>query len=476
MGTMSFTRIEKRGDKEYAYEITSYWDKKSKISKHQKRYLGIVVDKKKKIYERKLMSCNSEKLILDFGDSHCVSELMEKYGFTNMIKEVFPKTYNFVLTFITYRLCYPSAMKYSQTWFEGNYSRLIYSDIKFNSQRISDFFKEVGDEFIHRRFFEKYISQFTNSKKGIIIDATSLPNQIHMPLTQWGRSGEDIDKQIRFLLVVDKDNEMPLFFRYYSGNLVDVSTLRYTLAELSAMGIKNTFIYFDAGYFSEDNIKELQEEKINFLTRLPSIRCLYKDLIKTELNNLERYENLVRYGKRGLFIKQKEINLFGKKAYAHIVLDPKRKGREINNLAIQSLDEKNKNQEELEYKLSTRGIMILVSSSKINKTDVVPSYYIRQTAENMFGFSKDDLKLLPLNVHGEETLKGYLLMQFLTLAVFIKIKKNLGKEYSVEDLILNMRNLKGKVYEKNLIIGELTRKQKDLIEKLGILVPKNLGI
>ena len=63
MGTMSFTRIEKRGDKEYAYEITSYWDKKSKNSKHQKRYLGIVVDKKKKIYERKLMSCNSEKLM-----------------------------------------------------------------------------------------------------------------------------------------------------------------------------------------------------------------------------------------------------------------------------------------------------------------------------------------------------------------------------------------------------------------------------
>jgi len=476
MSIMSFTRIEKRGEKEYAYEITSYWDKKIKKPKQKKKYLGIVIDKKKKIYERKMIACNAEKLILDFGDSYILSLFMEKHGFTKHIEKVFQNNNEFVRSFITYRLCYPSAMKYSQVWFEGSYARMLYKNIKFNSQRISDFFKDIGDEFLHRKFFEDYISNFTNSKKGIIIDATSLPNQIHMPLTQWGRSGEDIDKQIRFLLVVDKDNEMPLFFRYYSGNLVDVSTLKNTLAELDAMGIKNIFIYFDAGYFSEDNIKDLQKNQIDFLTRLPSIRCLYKDLINSESKNIEMYENLIRYGKRGLFIKKKQINLFGKKAFAYLVLDPKRKGREINNLAIQTFDEKNKNAKDLEYQLLTRGIMILVSSCDLKREDVVPSYYIRQTAENMFGFSKDDLKILPLGVHGEETLKGYLLMQFLSLAIFVKLKKELGKKYSVEDLILNMKNLKCKVYDKNVIIGELTKKQKELLEQLGIIMPKNLGI
>lgn len=476
MSIMSFTRIEKRGKKEYAYEITSYWDKASKRPKQKKRYLGTIIDKKKKTYERKMIPCNAEKLILDFGDSYILSSFMEKHKFKDLIIEVFPNFHEFVSSFIMYRLCYPSAMKYSQSWFEGNYAKMLYKNIKFNSQRVSDFLRNIGDEFLHRKFFEKYISEFTNSKKGIIIDATSLPNQIHIPLTQWGRSGEEIDKQIRFLLVVDKDNEMPLFFRYYSGNLVDVSTLKNTLAELRNMGIKNTFIYFDAGYFSEENIKELQEEQINFLTRLPSIRTLYKELIKSDSGNLEKYENLIRYGKRGLFIKQKEINLFGKKAYAYLILDPKRKGREINRLAIQTIDEKEKNKEELQYQLSTRGIMILVSSSNLKKEEVVPSYYIRQIAENMFGISKDDLKILPLGVHGEDTLKGYLFMQFLSLAVFIKLKKELGKKFSVEDLTLNMRNLKCKIYENNIIVGELTRKQKDLTEQLGIIMPKNLGI
>lgn len=475
MSIMTFTKIEKRGEKEYAYEITSYWDKKSQKPKQRKKYLGIVVNKKKKKYERRLIACNSEKLILDFGDSHSLSELLERYGFKSLVKESFPDLFEFVLSFLTYRLCYPSAMKYSQTWFEGNYARMLYKNINFNSQRISDFFKEVGDEFLQRKFFEKYIQKFTNSKKGIVIDATSLPNQIHMPLTQWGRNGEDIDKQIRFLLVVDKDNEMPLFFRYYPGNLVDVSTLKNTILELNSLGIENTFTYFDAGYFSEDNIKALQHAEINFLTRLPSMRCLYKELIKNHAKSLEDSKNITRYGERGLFIKQIQINLFGKRAYAHLVLDPKRKGREMDKLMVQCIDEKDK-QEDLTYNMMTRGIMILVSSCKMKKEEVVPAYYIRQTAEKLFGFSKDDLKLLPLNVHNEDTLRGFLLMQFLSLAVFVKIKKELGKKYTVEDLVLTMRNLKAKIYEKNIIIGELTKKQKEFAEKLNILMPKTLGV
>jgi transposase len=475
MSIMVFTKIEKRGEKEYAYEIKSYWDKKEHKPKQKKKYLGVVVDKKNKKYERKLVACNSEKLILDFGDSYSISELMEKYGFNSLIKESFSGLSEFVLAYLTYRLCYPSAMKYSQTWFEGNYARILYKNLNFNSQRISDFFREVGDEFLQRKFFEGYINNFTNSKNGIIIDATSLPNQIHMPLTQWGRSGEDIDKQIRFLLVVDKENEMPLFFRYFSGNLVDVSTLKNTILELNNLGIKNTFTYFDAGYFSEDNIKALQDAEIDFLTRLPSIRCLYKELINNHARFLENPKNITRYGERGLFIKQVQVNLFGKDAYAYLVLDPKRKGREMDRLMVQCIDEKDK-EEDLDYNMLTRGIMILVSSSKIEKENVVPAYYIRQTAEKMFGFSKDDLKLLPLGVHNEDTLRGFLLMQFLSLAVFVMIKKKLGNKYTVEDLVLNMRNLKAKIYENNVIIGELTRKQKELIEKLQILMPKNLGI
>jgi len=58
------------------------------------------------------------------------------------------------------------------------------------------------------------------------------------------------------------------------------------------------------------------------------------------------------------------------------------------------------------------------------------------------------------------------------LIVFADLKKALGNEFSVEEVLLSMRNLKCKVYEKEIIVCELTREQKDICEKLDIVVPK----
>ena len=102
--------------------------------------------------------------------------------------------------------------------------------------------------------------------------------------------------------------------------------------------------------------------------------------------------------------------------------------------------------------------------------------YVRQTDEMLFGFSKDDLKIIPLRVHSEEAMRGFLFLQFLALIAFIQIKKKIGKEYTVEEIILAMRNLKCKVYENEIVVQELTKQQKDIAALFGFLMPKTLGI
>lgn len=474
---MSFVVYKKFGKQEYAYEVTSYWNSKKQKSGHKTKYLGVVVDKQKKIFERKARKKESEKLVLDFGDAYILNNFLEKIEFSQLIKKVFLEKSDMVLAILAYRLCYGSAMVYANTWFEGSYAKILYKNCDVTSQKISHFFDSIGDELVQRNFFSNYISTFSKAKKGIIIDGTSLPNQIHMPMTAWGLSGEEIDKQIRFLLVVDKETNSPLFFRLLPGNMIDLSALTNTLEELKRYGIKESFLYVDAGFFSEDNIKEMYANNVNFLTRLPSLRIIYKELIKCETDDLESVKYAVKYGKRAMFVKQKEIELFGKKAYAHIVLDPERKGREVKKFLLQIMDEKSQhNENEMEYSLSNSGIMILVSSFELKKEDVVPTYYVRQIAETMFGFSKDDLNILPLRVHSEKSSSGFLFMQFLALIAFTKIKKVIGKEYTVEEILLTMRNLKCKVYDDEIMVNELTRQQKEITEKFDFLVPKKLGI
>jgi transposase len=468
---MSYIRYKRFGNKEYAYEVTSYWDPKKKTPRQKVRYIG-VVDRDRNLIERP-PARKEENLILDFGDTYLLYEFMKRMKLLRIMEGVFGEHVTGATSLMCYRLCHPSAMRYAKLWHEGNISRFLFKGTDLSSQRISEFLSIIGNETLQRKFFTHYVASLPRVGGGVIIDATALPNQIHLPFNAWGYHDGEIDKQIRFLFVIDKDTSLPLFFRYVPGNIVDVSSLNVTVEELDKIGIKHSFVLIDAGFFSEDNIKELYRNKIDFLTRLPSMRTLFKELIKKETRTLERFEHAVRYGKRALFVKQKNITLYGKQAYAYIVLDPERKGRETRKLILQAMEG---DEDDVEYKLMKKGVMILVSSFTIDAKDIVPFYYLRQTVETLFGFSKDDLKLLPLRIHKEETLRGYLLLIFLALTVFLTLKKEIGQKHTVEEVLFTMRNLKCKVYDDEILVQELTKQQKEIAEALNIIVPKKLGV
>lgn len=473
--TMSFIRYQKFWNKVYAYEVTSYWDSVKRQSRQKVKYIG-VVNQKKGIIEKRKARRKVEKLILDFGDTYLLYKFMKKIKLTSIIEKIFGERTKMLLSLICYRLCHPGAMNYAKNWFEGNIARLLFPEADLSSQRISEFLQFIGDESVQREFFKEYISSLSKGGESVIIDTTALPNQIRLSFNSWGYSDGEIEKQIKILFVVDKETHSPLIFRYLPGNVVDVSSLNMTIEELKRMGIKHSFVIIDAGFFSEDNIKGLYDKEIDFLTRLPCGRILYKELIKEEADQMERFENGVRYGKRALFVKRRSINLFGKEVEAYIVLDPERKGREIKRFLLNVLDEERVNKEEIESGLKDQGIMILISSFKIENKDIIPLYYMRHMVETLFGFSKDDLKLIPLRVHKEETLRGYLLVIFITLIVFVKLKKEMGEKYTVEEVMMTMRNLKCKIYENEILVQELTRQQKEITKILNIIVSKVMGI
>ena len=66
---------------------------------------------------------------------------------------------------------------------------------------------------------------------------------------------------------------------------------------------------------------------------------------------------------------------------------------------------------------------LLVSSKPIPTQEIVSAYYFRQSIEQVFGFSKHDLNLLPVRHHNELTVRGYLYMQFLSLIIYISVRE-----------------------------------------------------
>lgn len=201
---------------------------------------------------------------------------------------------------------------------------------------------------------------------------------------------------------------MPLFFRYLPGSIADVSTLKATINELKMHNAVNYCSIMDAGFFSEENIAALQAEKINFIIRLPAGRLLYKQLINEQMHDLEQTKHAVRYGKRALYIKKISAQMFQQNVFVYIIRDPERKGRETTKTLLQLIDEKDDNPD-IDDVLKTRGVMMLVSSFDVDTKEMLSYYYARQVAEQLFNYAKEDLKILPLRVHKEESLRGYLL-------------------------------------------------------------------
>jgi len=353
-----------------------------------------------------------------------------------------------------------------------NVTNLFFKDIDLSSQNISEILKYLSDESIQREFFLQYLQSLGGSERAVIIDATSLPNQIHTNFNAWGYANGAIEKQFKLLCVLDRETKAPLFYRYLPGNLADVSTLQRTIFELSQMGVKSGFALIDAGYLSEENILNLYKEKINFLSRLPSSRTLYKELMAAEANDMENKKHAIKYGTRGLFVKRIKIQLYGQEAYAFLVLDPIKKGKETQAMVLNYLDDKN----QTDGDFNTCGTIILVSSLPFEIEDVIENYYTRQAIEQVFGFYKDDLQSLPLRCHTDGTIKGYLFLQFIVLILFLELRSYLKHKFTVEQALLITRNIKCKVFKKELLVAELTKNQKQIFELSGVMVPKIYGI
>ena len=464
--------------KEYAYEITSIWDAETKKVKKTSKYLG-VVDIDGSIIKKRDRKIKQEQLLVDFGDGFLLNEFIKNSSLYSMFTSKTFASLPELIPLIIYRIITGSAMYNAELWCEGNVTSLLHKNANLSSQNISKVLSKLSDERLQRDFFKKYLAELSalsedSKTEGVIIDATSLPNEINSCFNAWGRSDNAIEKQFRFMCIVDQASKKPLFYRFLPGNLVDVSTLQNTILELNEMGIRSSFVLLDAGYCSEANIVDLYNNKIDFLTRLPADRKLYKQLLNDNIGRIESASNALRYNNRTLFILKTDADLYGQKGYAYIVLDLTRKSKEVDKaLTLRTQDETDS---DLQDKFDRAGIMMLISSRDIPQKDVIETYYTRQTIEQIFGFFKSDLESLPIRRHNDDTIRGYLFLQFLALIIYIEFRKCLEGKFTVEQALMVMRNLKGKKFENNILTAELTKKQREITRLTNILVPKNCGI
>lgn len=416
-----------------------------------------------------------EKLILDFGDAWFLDEFLKANDMMDLVSELgYGNKDSCRALFAFYLLCREANVN-AATWLEGSYARILYPNANLASQRISDMLEVIGQEDCQRVVFRSYFKLVGKTDKGVIIDSTGLPNSVHFPLTAVSNHQGNISRELRLIYVVQQGTDLPLYFRYVPGNIVDVSTIRTTLAELKAYGINTRFALMDAGYLSDDNIVELSDNNVSFLTRMDEKRKEYKELVEKTSSTLMDEKNIVMYGGRPMYIERRPIEIAGRKAYGYVCLDFSentwQRIRNAGRLAQGKIDSAKFHQ-----LAGDSGMFVLLSSRPMKTDKVVERYYMRQQIEQVFDLGKNNCKLTPVRIHSEDTLRGHLMMTFLAAVVGKKIQQELnGRNMNLSASLLTLRNLKCKVFDSAVIPWEATRQAKDVLAPFKLKVPVEIG-
>jgi hypothetical protein len=402
-------------------------------------YLGKVIDLEKGIFQNKKLGifkytiksgidkadvenhglitiARKEKFILDFGSSFLLSEFAKSNFIWELFRNTLPKSQDTLMAMVFFYIEMASPNRDADKWFEGSFTKLLFPSAQLKSQRISDFLENLGQEEIVRVFFERYLANFieVDKKNGILIDSTGLPNAIHFPLTAVSNHNGDINEEVRLIYVIDVKTGLPLYFRYNAGNIVDVSTLKSTIEELKKNGVSVRHAVVDAGYCSETNIKKMYAEKIHFLTRVPVRWKIYKDAFSKNKDEVLSSNNRYMYQDRVIGIKMICTKIGTHRAYLYLCVDYNRRNDQIRNYTKKAEDEKI-DRNKWESETETFGFFGLLSSQKVDPDGLLPLYYTRQTVEQIFDISKNNLNILPLRTHKEETFRGHILLSFMVI-------------------------------------------------------------
>ena len=489
--TNGFIRYEVKNGVEYAsvYKARRAGDKKT----NDIEWLGRVIDKEKGVYKSRARGVFSftlddgvveqiteanEKLILDFGDCYFFDTVLEDSKYKDVLASVFGDMSDTILSLIYYRSLQGGASYYAGDWWEGSYARILFPRASLSSQRISEALKSVGDEAVVRGFFEKYLRYIASMVgSGVLIDSTGLPNDIRFPLTEISNHGGEISNEARLVLVLDRESGMPIYFRYVAGNIVDVTTLETTLDEVKMYGMDVYCAIIDAGYYSEKNVRALQNKGISFVMRMAPNRKLYKELVQVHAPGIEDAKHLVRYRDRFLYIKRVEIDLFGQVGYAYVSEDIDRKHDETKKYMRGALDNGDIAPETMNAEMKEKGLFILVSSERIEVDEILPLYYTRQAIEQVFDIGKNNADMLPLRVHSIEGFRGHLLLSFIASAAYIIANKAAKKSnYCATGVYRVMRNLKCKVFDQVIIVQEPNKKMNDIAKSAGFNYPTKISL
>jgi len=509
---MSYIVKQKIHGRIYAYEAENFWDPEKKQSRQKRRYLGVWDETTGQIIPK--TAERDVKTTKSFGPAYLLNSISDEIQLRKKLSESFGKDGNLILAIAASKLLQQTALKNVHHVFEDTFLPEIYSlNESFSSQWLSDFLTRLSSKDSAMTTF--YNSIIAGENETLIFDITSFSSASkNIDWLEWGYNRDGLDlPQVNLGLVLSLNRHLPLYFKLFPGSINDVTTLKNLVSEVKSFGIMKSLFILDRGFYSENNIKELSSEQIDFILPLPFSVNIGKGLISETNREIENPANARRFGGDIYYVLESDIHIGGVKTYGYVLYNKKREGLETNSFynrlidiecALQGKEFRNpidqfkrtagnferyfeasiegkrinliRRVNAISQAVNRFGKTILLSSSKKNWNEVLSLYRERDEVEKKFDELKNELEVMPLRVQKIETLQGLLFIFFVSLmlrALLLRRARDaeLLDKNSIDDILMELAKLRAVKVGGKWKLTEVSKKQRTIFEKLKIAIP-----
>jgi transposase len=457
-----------------------------------------------------------------YGATYLLDVLGNKLGLVADLKQCFPHSYKQIISLAYYLILEADSPLSRFSKWSALHQHPYVHDIP--SQRSSDLFASITEEDRYRFF--RLQAERRCEKEYWAYDITSVSSYSEcLKQIRYGMNKEhDHLAQLNLALVFGQESSLPFYYRKLPGNVTDVKTVRNMLADIDFLNLKKVHLVMDRGFYSAENVNELYKEHHKFLIGAKLSLRFVKEQLDSVRHSLREWTNYCENHEvfatcvpiKWDYLQErpnKGDTIRGeRRMYLHLYFngerateDEQRQTRRLLALQkeLQTGQRRPENsklydkyfethetpargvtvtarQEAIDEARRNYGYFALISNEIKDPIKALDVYRNKDLVEKAFGNLKERLSMRRLLVSSEQSLDGKLFVQFVALIYLSCIKKamqinNLFGKYTLQGLLdqFDVIECFGRP-GKDLRIGEVTKKQRELYNIIGVAPPPSL--
>jgi transposase len=455
--------IEKRGDSFYASRVTSVWDpEKKRARKKTLEYLGIVTPNgivpPKGKRDRQLGG------VLEAGNFVYLEHFARHLS--GPLRDCFPDDWESILAAAAIRLCYRESFGRMRVRYETCFAKRLWPDASLSKNSLSELLTRLGRQWPAQRDF---FGQMAAGERHMAIDLSHIfSDSQQIPWVEFGHNGDDVWKpQVAIMLMWGTSTHRPGFLKVLPGAVHSAQTLVNAIKESN---LKDCIAVLDKGFWSLDNMRELEEGHVHYAM------ALRRDLPMVKHASQSKYKEYFRYRKRAQWWRSTEWE--GRVIYHFL---DKSIADQEESTYLELIEEKKATMAEYKQLRDRFGTLSIVTDTGLSAEKTYALYKERRDVEYALDTLQNTLGGENTWMRSRDSMQGFLFIMFIALHLYSQVldhlkRKDLLKRYSVHDVLTYLSKVCVVELDGKDHLAEVTKQTKKVIDLLEVPITKKLGL